>query len=280
MVEGATTDSTAGPSRADSRKPGLLDRAYDGVFSLLVFLGEIGWLTAQSVLDVVKRGVNVRDLVAQMAAVGADSIWIVLLVTSATGAVFAFYSTNLASQIGFTEFVGGTLGYGFLNELGPVLGGVALASRSGAAIAAEIGSMVVTEQVDALRAMAVSPIRYLVVPRVLAALIMLPLLTVVADFAGLLGGFVFSNAMGVPGPVLLESFRKYTQMADLTRGLIKALVFGFVIGITACQQGLRTRGGATGVGRATTNSVVLCVVFIFVLDVFLAQMLTQQVIRR
>src|SRR5205085_10735373 len=127
----------------------------------------------------------------------ADSIWIVLTITTATGAVFSYYTTTLALQIGFTQVVGGTLGYGFLNELGPVLGGVALASRSGAAIAAEIGSMVVTEQVDALRAMAVSPVRYLVAPRVAAAVIMLPLLTVIADIAGIFGGYALAVSGGV-----------------------------------------------------------------------------------
>ena len=156
-------------------------------------LGEIALLTWQSLVATIKGGFSLRDLMTQMSAVGADSIWIVLAITSATGAVFSLYTTNLALQIGFTQFVGGTMSYGFLNELGPVLGGVAFASRSGAAIAAEIGSMVVTEQVDAIKAMAVSPVRYLVIPRVLASVIMLPLLTVIADVAGLFGSFFFAT---------------------------------------------------------------------------------------
>jgi phospholipid/cholesterol/gamma-HCH transport system permease protein len=240
----------------------------------LTFLGETTLLTGQAILSVMRGGLDIRDLLTQMASIGADSIWIVLVITSATGAVFALYTTNLALQIGFTQFVGGTMGYGFLNELGPVLGGVAFASRSGSSIAAEIGSMVVTEQVDALRAMAVSPVRYLVVPRVLAGIIMLPLLTVIADAAGLYGSYYFSVAKGVPSAAFWDSVRTYTLTKDLLNGLAKSVVFGFLVGIVACQQGLRTKGGATGVGRATTSSVVLCVVLIFIADFFMAQILT------
>jgi len=240
----------------------------------LAFLGEVTLLTGQTFVWIARGGIDARDLLTQMALIGADSIWIVLVITAATGAVFALYTTNLALQIGFTQFVGGTMGYGFLNELGPVLGGVAFASRSGAAIAAEIGSMVVTEQVDALRSMAVSPVRYLVVPRMLAAVIMLPLLTVIADVAGLYGSFLFAAAKGVPAQTFWDSVRTYTLTKDLFNGLAKSVVFGFLVGMVACQQGLRTKGGATGVGKATTSSVVLCVVLIFVADFFMAQVLT------
>jgi phospholipid/cholesterol/gamma-HCH transport system permease protein len=240
---------------------------------LLSFLGEVAILSGRTFRSMF-RGVDVRDLLNQMALIGADSIWIVLVITSATGAVFALYTTNLALKIGFTQFVGGTMSYGFLNELGPLLGGIAFASRSGAAIAAEIGSMAVTEQLDALRSMAVSPIRYLVVPRVLAAIIMLPLLTAIADVAGIYGGYLFAMLKGVPSESFWESVRTYTISQDLFNGLLKSVVFGFLVGIVSCQQGLRTSGGATGVGRATTSSVVLCVLLIFVADFFLAQLLT------
>lgn len=275
MAQHATQPKeSAPPEQADvARSPRLA-----GLISLwtgtLTFLGEAALLTGQTFQWIVRGGIDVRDLVTQMALIGADSIWIVLVITAATGAVFALYTTSLALKIGFTQFVGGTMSYGFLNELGPVLGGVAFASRSGAAIAAEIGSMVVTEQVDALRSMAVSPVRYLVVPRVLAAIMMLPLLTVIADVAGLYGGFVFAVNKGVPAQAFWDSVRTYTITADLLNGLLKSVVFGFLVGVVACQQGLRTKGGATGVGKATTSSVVLCVVMIFIADFFMAQILT------
>ena len=251
------------------RQPGVLR-------SLVDFVGEVTILAGNAIGSIFHGGFEMRDLINQMASIGVDSVWIVLIITSATGAVFAFYISTLTKQFGgFDQFLGGTVSYSFLNELGPTLGGVGLAARSGAAIAAEIGSMVVTEQVDALRAMAVSPVRYLVVPRLLAAIIMLPLLTILADIAGLVGGYLFSLASGISGEAYWTSVHTFTKASDLLHGLFKSVVFGFLIGIVACRQGLRTKGGATGVGRATTSSVVLCVVLIFITDFFLAQILTR-----
>jgi len=251
------------------RRPGPIRRFVD-------FIGESTILAGQAFTSILHGGFEMRDLINQMSAIGVDSVGIVLIITSATGAVFAFYIATLTKQFGgFNQFLGGTIGYSFLNELGPTLGGVGLAARSGAAIAAEIGSMVVTEQVDALRAMAVSPVRYLVVPRMLAAIIMLPLLTAMADIAGLFGSYLFALGAGVSGEEFWNSVHTYTKVSDLLHGLAKSVVFGFLIGLIACQQGLRTKGGATGVGRATTNSVVLCVILIFITDFFLAQILTR-----
>ena len=244
------------------------------IISLLNIVGDTTILAWQTLVTIVRGGFSGSDLVTQMSAIGADSLLVVLIVTTSTGAVFAIYAAKQAVQFGFASFVGGGIAYTFFNELGPVLGGVALAARSGAAIAAEIGSMVVTEQVDALRSMAVSPIRYLVVPRVLAAVIMMPLLTIIADVAGLIGGQISSQASGVPGGLYWESVRQFTQVSDVRSGLVKSIVFGFLIGISACMQGLATSGGATGVGRSTTRSVVMCVVLIFLADVVMARLLT------
>lgn len=264
-----TTNSGASEETTAAKRPSLLRQ-------LLDFVGEATILAGQAFTSILHGGFEMRDLINQMAAIGVDSVWIVLIITGATGAVFAFYIATLTKQFGgFNQFLGGTIGYSFLNELGPTLGGVGLAARSGAAIAAEIGSMVVTEQVDALRAMAVSPVRYLVVPRLLAAIIMLPLLTVLADIAGLFGSYLFALGAGVSGEEFWTSVHTYTKVSDLLHGLMKSVVFGFLIGLVACQQGLRTKGGATGVGRATTSSVVLCVVLIFITDFFLAQILTK-----
>jgi phospholipid/cholesterol/gamma-HCH transport system permease protein len=248
--------------------------------ALLNFIGETVMLAGRAVITVLRGGLDFSDLMTQMSMIGVDSIWIVLVVTTATGAVFAYYTASLSNSIGFTGFVGGSLGYAFLNELGPVLGGVGFAARAGAAIAAEIGTMVVTEQVDALTSMAVSPIRYLVAPRVLAAVIMLPVLIVFADIAGMVGGYVFAGASGVPHASFINSVYTYVKAEDLINGLIKAVCFGFIVGIVACQQGLKTHGGATGVGRSTTSSVVLCVLLIFVSDVLLTQVLTGPSLRR
>ena len=244
--------------------------------STFVFLGETWELAVGAFRFIGKGRISLRQTAAQMNAIGVGSLPIVLIINFSTGAVFAFYTAQVFVQFGATQFVGGTLTYAFLNELGPILVGIAVAARSGAAIAAELGSMVVTEQIDALRAMAVPPVRHLVVPRLLAAILMLPVLGVFGDVAGVAGSMIMSAAGGVPTEAFLESVRTYVSSGDFVNGLIKTVWFGLTIALTACHQGLKTSGGATGVGRSTTNSVVICVVLIFVSDFFLAQMLTGQ----
>ncbi len=247
---------------------------FEALSGILEAVGDSAILAWNTLITVLQGGISPRDLLAQMSAIGADSMFVVLIVTTSTGAVFALYAARQAMQFGFAQFVGGGIAYTFFNELGPVLGGVALAARSGAAIAAEIGSMVVTEQVDALRAMAVSPLRYLVAPRVLAALIMMPLLAIISDVCGLIGSMFTSRMNGVTPSVYWESVRTMCHVSDVRNGLVKACVFGFLIGLSACMQGLSTEGGATGVGKATTRSVVMCVVLIFIADVIIARLLT------
>lgn len=239
----------------------------------VVFFSETLTLSGRTLTTILMGRFALRDLVQQMALIGVDALGIVLIMAITSGAVFSLYTATLAQSIGFTEVVGGTLAYAFMNELGPVLGGIAYAARSGAAIAAEIGTMVVTEQVDALRAMAVSPVRYLVVPKVLAATLMLPLLTITADVVGIGAGMLSSAMNGIPTSTYMASIYKYAHARDLTNGMVKAVFFGFIIGVVACQTGLSTRGGATGVGRSTTRSVVLCVMLITIADVFLTTIL-------
>ncbi|GDX39758.1 ABC transporter permease [Armatimonadota bacterium] len=237
------------------------------------FFSETLTLSGQTITTIIRGRFAFRDLLLQMSSIGVDAAGIVLIMAITSGSVFALYTASMASSMGFTDIVGGTFAYVFLNELGPVLGGIAYAARSGASISAEIGAMVVTEQVDALRAMAISPVRYLVAPKVLAAVIMLPLLTILADVVGVGAGLVSSGMNGVPAASFMASVYKYASSTDLINGLIKSVVFAFLIAITACQQGLGTKGGATGVGRSTTRSVVMCVMLITIADVFLATLL-------
>ncbi len=244
------------------------------VTPVFVFVGECGLLVGQSFTAMVRHKVKFSDIIAQMSQLGVDSLGIVLLICIATGAVFAFYISNISNLVGYSGFVGSGVTYAFLNELGPVLGGVAFAARVGSAIAAEVGTMVVTEQVDALRAMAISPVRYLVAPRLAATVIMLPVLVVFGDIVGVLVGYYVAGLSGVPHASFVNSVRVYIHAADLVNGLIKAVWFGLLVGVTACRQGLRTERGAAGVGRATISSVVLCVVLIFVSDFFLTLILT------
>lgn len=239
----------------------------------LAFVGETWMLAWQAGAAILRGRVSLKNTIAQMAALGVDSLPIVVLTAAALGAVFALYTASIFVQYGATRFVGGTLTVAFLLELGPVLAGVAFAARSGAAIAAEIGSMVVTEQVDALRALAVSPVRYLVAPRLAACVVMMPICCLFGDVSGILGGMLMASVHGVPVSQFVESARAMALESDLFKGLVKTLWFGFTIAIVACRQGLSTRGGASGVGRSTTSSVVICVTLIFLSDFVLAQLL-------
>src|ERR1043165_9788884 len=182
------------PAHALSRPDGYV-RA-NLVTTTLVFFGEIAALTSGAVGFLFKGRVSTRNVLLQMSAIGVGSLPIVVSITFSTGAVVAFYTSSVFVRFGATQFVGGTLTYSFLNELGPVLAGVAVAARSGAAIAAEIGSMVVTEQVDALRSLAVSPVRSLVVPRMAALVMMMPVLGVFGDVAGIYGAYLMSGTRG------------------------------------------------------------------------------------
>jgi phospholipid/cholesterol/gamma-HCH transport system permease protein len=262
-VQNAT--DTPKPSRGAAR-PSLAQ-------TVLVFIGECGDLAGRSIGFVLRGQLSLRHTLLQMSSIGVDSVPLVIAASLSTGAVYAFYTADIMVKFGAVSFVGGTHALSFLLELGPILAGINVASRSGAAIAAEIGSMVVTEQVDALRALAVSPVRYLVAPRLVACVAMMPLIAVFADVAGILGGLEMAGTRGVPHAAFIDSARVFATGTDFLKGLIKAACFGFITVIIACQQGLRTSGGATGVGRATTSSVVLCVLAIFIADFFLAQVL-------
>jgi len=239
----------------------------------LVFVGDSWRLAFQACGCILRGRVSLAESVRQMSLIGVDALPIIVATSVSTGSVLAFYTSGVFVRFGAASFVGGTLALSFLLELGPVLAAVMVAARSGAAIAAEIGSMVVTEQVDALRSLGVSPVRYLVAPRLLACVLMLPLCGLAFDAAGLAASMVMAGGHGVPYAAFMESVRTMAGETDLAKGLIKTLWFGLTIASVACRQGLSTERGAAGVGRATTSSVVLCVVLIFVSDFFLAQML-------
>ena len=229
---------------------------------ILTYLGEILMLLGQT-LKAVRGGVDTRDLIEQMASLGVDSVAIALLTTTTSGAVLALYFAPFLQQYGAEGFTGAVVALAIARELGPVLTGVVVAARAGSAIAAELGTMKVTEQIDALRALAVSPTQYLVVPRVLAAVIMVPLVCALADAGGIIGGSLMSQSQGVRPFVYWNSMKQFLDLSDFTRGIFKTLVFGLIIVLVGCHQGLATRGGATEVGKATTNAVVLSIILIY-----------------
>ena len=213
-------------------------------------------------------------MVGQMAHLGVDSLPIVSLTLGFAGAVMTLQIADVLTTYGAQSTVGGIIAIAMGRELGPVLVGVVLAGRVGAAITAELGAMKVTEQIDALRVMAVNPIGYLVVPRLLSCMAMVPLLAFYGILIGVLGGyFVATCVSGLPGSTYINSIEIMVVKTDLVYGLIKATVFGAVIALVGCYKGMHTKMGAEGVGKATTSSVVTSIIIIFVLNYFLSAML-------
>jgi len=234
------------------------------------FIGESAILTWRALGFILRGKIDVRDTFNQMATIGVNSLPIVLVTVSFSGAVLALYMAQLVVKWGLGSFTGAVVGLSIVREIGPVLTSVVVAARAGSAIGAEIGSMKVTEQIDALRSLAVSPIQYLVVPRLIAGVVMLPVLTVFADLVGNAAGYLVATVNGVASGGFINTLKAQILPYDVYMGMVKTIVFGIVIVIVGAQQGLRTTGGATGVGRATTNSVVISIVIIYILNFFLA----------
>lgn len=203
----------------------------------------------------------------QMVFMGAQSIMIVFFVIFFTGIVLAMQSAYQLSKMGATIYVASLVTISICRELGPVLVALVLAGRIGAAITAEIGSMNVNEQLEALDTMAISPVRYLVVPKFIALFIMLPCLTIIGDAAGILGGYVIGvYSLHINPGLFMQTAWKYLTLKDIYTGLSKPFVFAMIIVLVGSYQGFNTRGGAVGVGRATTISVVVSFILIILAD--------------
>jgi phospholipid/cholesterol/gamma-HCH transport system permease protein len=214
------------------------------------------------------------DFVEQLDAVGVASLTVVLLTGFFTGAVLALQSGQTLDQFGARPVVGRLVSASMIKELGPVLTGLMLAGRVGSGIAAELGSMVVTDQINALRALGTDPIRKLVVPRVLAGVLMAPVLTVIADFVGMVGGWLVARfQLQVASGLYWSSISQALYMQDVWMGIIKPFVLGFVIVTIACHVGLRTSGGTVGVGKATNLAVVTGSVLVIAVDYFVTRLL-------
>jgi len=219
---------------------------------------------------------NVRNFLRQMVEVGVNSLPVVLITAAFTGAVLA-----LQSYIGFKRFgaeglVGSVVALSMTRELGPVLTGLIVSGRAGAAMAAELGTMRVTEQIDALETLATNPIQYLVVPRFLSGLLMLPALTVFSDAVGILGGyFVSTRILGANPTLYLRRTWDFLNITDIYHGLYKAFFFGGAIALISCYHGYHSEGGAAGVGRATTRAVVMSSMAVLISDYFLSSWLFQ-----
>jgi phospholipid/cholesterol/gamma-HCH transport system permease protein len=229
----------------------------------VAFVGDEVLLLAGAAGYIARGRLSLRRTVEQMAIAGTDSLPIVVVTLLFVGMAWGWNTAGYLARFGASSYFGGSTAVAIARELGPALCGVVVAARVGSAFAAELGTMVVTEQVDALRALAVSPVRYLVVPRLIACVIMLPILTVAADATGMFGAFALSTYFGIGIGEYLSSIQQWLSLHDLLGGVAKGLAFGLLIGLVGCRQGLRTTGGAEGVGRATISAVVLSVVFIY-----------------
>lgn len=215
-----------------------------------------------------------RDIIEQFEAIGVGSLTVVVLTGMFTGMVLALQTGFTLDQFGARSMVGSIVSASIVKELGPVLTGLMVAGRVGSGIAAELGSMVVTDQIAALRALGTDPIRKLVLPRILAGFVMVPILTVIASGLGMVGGWVVTVfLLRVASTVYWNSVVQALYIQDVWMGLIKPFVLGFTIVSIGCHVGMRTQGGTQGVGRATTNAVVASSVSVIAVDYLVTQLL-------
>jgi phospholipid/cholesterol/gamma-HCH transport system permease protein len=232
------------------------------------------FLSARSVTNLLHPPYYVSDVLEQMDLIGVGSLPIVVLTGFFIGAVMVLQTAAQFERFGQTALTADVVSLALVRELGPTITGLLVAGRNSSGIASELGSMVVTEQVDAMRAMGTDPSRKLVTPRVVATVLMLPLLTAIADFVGLIGGYVVSHLTLRLGAVSFWTRALDALVfSDLMQGLAKPLVFGFIVSTVGCYQGLKVRGGTQGVGRATTQAVVVASVFILVSNFFLTRIM-------
>lgn len=233
----------------------------------VLFLGILYWIIFGPFKGKVARRESVFQ---QLVFVGLRSIIIVIFVDVFTGIVIAMQSAYLLKKMGAILYIASLVAISLCRELSPVLTALVVAGRAGSSIAAELGTMKVTEQIEALETMAINPVRFLAVPRFLALLIMLPALTILGDLSGILGGFIVgTGSLHLSPDLYMHTTFKYLALKDIYTGLFKSVVFGMIIAVIGCYEGLNTRGGAEGVGRATTRSVVISFILIILADTIL-----------
>ncbi len=252
----------------------LLARTRSKLEESLFYVGEVSDLAVQTVQQMFRRGAIEKSLVvAQFDQIGVRSLSIVIITSTFIGMVLALQTAYSLAEFGGKLFIGKVVSLSLVRELAPVLMSLMVGGRVGAGITAELGTMKVTEQIDAMRALATNPVRKLVVPRVLATTLMFPLLTIVSMTLGILGGMVIAIfTLHLDANFYLRSVIDTLKYNDLASGIGKTFFFGFSIGLIACYNGLRTSGGADGVGRATTITVVTGAITVLIMDFFLTKL--------
>ncbi len=240
------------------------------VLSLIKYLGELALLAGETARSVFREKLRIKLLVQQVFEVGWRSQLVVIVTGMFTGAVLTAQTFFQFSKLGMKSAVGSVVVVALFRELGPVLTGLMVAGRVGASIAAEIGTMKVTEQIDALRSLGVHPTDYLVVPRVLALLISMPLLVAESVGLGIVASYlVGTQLLGISAPYYISNMLRYAGSRDIKMALVKGFCFAIVIAFVSCHQGLNAREGAVGVGRAPTEAVVICSLAILISNFFL-----------
>lgn len=234
-------------------------------------------LAGQSLTNFFRRPLYMGDMLQQADLIGVGSLPIVVLTGLSVGALLALNSASTLQRFGGITLIGQLVSLGMVTELGPLITGLMVAGRNASGMASELGSMIVTEQIDAMRALGTDPIQKLVTPRVIATCVMLPLLTIIADFVGMVGGFLIAKfVLSIESRQYWTSVWRALEWNDVTQGLLKPLVFALVVSLMGCYHGLRTTGGTQGVGRSTTQAMVAATVLIFVLDVLITKVFVSQ----
>ncbi|HEX2642435.1 MAG TPA: ABC transporter permease [Thermoanaerobaculia bacterium] len=235
--------------------------------------GSLALLTVRAFVAIFTPPYEIGLWVRQMEQIGVRSLGVASITTIFTGMVLALQTAYSLPALGIKYYIGSVVSKSLVRELGPVLTALIVGGRIGSGMTAEIGTMKVTEQIDALRSMASDPVKKLVAPKLIATLIMLPALTIIGDALGILGGLVVATFTLnlTPGLYLNDVFESLT-LADVASGIGKAFFFGYFIAIVGCYNGLHTTGGADGVGRATTNTVVVAAILVLVSDFFLTKL--------
>jgi phospholipid/cholesterol/gamma-HCH transport system permease protein len=251
-----------------------LQRLGQLALSTLSAMGRFGIFLAQALFWLVVPPFKVAQTYQRISFIGARSMSIILLTGAFTGMVLGLQGVLMLRRVGSEAFVGPAVAVSLVRELGPVLAALMVTGRAGSAIAAEIGVMRITEQIDALTVMALNPMRYLVVPTIVAGLIAFPLLNWIFDVVGIFGGYLVAvKLFGLSGGTYIGQIQSFLSTTDIWVGFWKSLVFGLVVTWVACYKGFHVGHGAEGVGRATTESVVLASVLIFVFDFFMGSVL-------
>jgi len=242
--------------------------------ALVNTFGEVSIFLIRVVFTFVTTKLKLHKLFEQMQAIGVDSLSIVLLTGISTGGVLALQTYSGFKRFGGEEFLGPVVALSMIRELGPVLTGLMVTGRVGSSIAAELGTMQITEQIDALKTLCINVFQFLMVPRIFGATLILPFLTLFSMICGIGGGYcVYVYVLHLNGEQYISGIRTFVEFSDISGGLIKAAVFGLILSWIGCYKGFNTRGGAKGVGSATTKSVVTSSIMILIANYFLTALL-------